>query len=649
MAAHALEPLDRGRRAVAQRTWPEAYAALSDADAAGDLDADDLEILAKSAWWVGRQNEAIEGFERAYARHIELGNRSRAAFMALTLRRLNVAKLAASVAQGWLTRAETLLADEPESAAHGYLELARGSAPWGGGEFDDALAHMRRGVEIAARVGDADLHAWSTSYSGMVLLEMGRVDEGWRLMEEVSAAAVGGELGPYTTGAAFCNVISACRDLADYRRASEWAEAAKRWCERESIAGFPGVCRVHRSEVLRLLGSWTEADSELRTATRELEEFSPMHAGSAFHELGEVRLRKGDLAGAEEAFDRAQELGHDPQPGRALLLLRLGRVETAAASIRGSLEDVEWHRLTRARLLPAQAEIAWRAGDAALAEAAALELDEIAGTIGTDAIRANAEWAHGLAELAAGSSGASRRFRRARQLWQAVDTPYETGRAAMLLAASLAAEGDREGAAIELGAARSLFSRLGAARDVREADELLATLGPAVAAPLEATHRAFLFTDITGSTALLEAIGDEAWTDLRRWHDEELRRCIGAHGGEEVDHTGDGFFVSFDDPGSAIACAQEIQRQLAQHRREHGFAPQVRIGVHAADASRSGGTYTGMGVHVAARIGALAHGGEILASAVTVDALGGVEAGDRRAASLKGVSEPVEVVSVRWR
>jgi class 3 adenylate cyclase len=219
----------------------------------------------------------------------------------------------------------------------------------------------------------------------------------------------------------------------------------------------------------------------------------------------------------------------------------------------------------------------------------------------------------------------------------------------MLLAESLAAEGDREGAAIELGAARSLFARLGATRDVRESDELLATLGPAVAAPLETTHRAFLFTDITGSTALLEAIGDEAWTDLRRWHDEELRRCIGAHGGEEVDHTGDGFFVAFDDPGSAIECAQEIQRQLAQHRREHGFAPQVRIGVHAADASRSGGTYTGMGVHVAARIGALAQGGEILASSGTVDALGGVEVEDRRAATLKGVSEPVEVVAVRWR
>jgi class 3 adenylate cyclase len=191
-----------------------------------------------------------------------------------------------------------------------------------------------------------------------------------------------------------------------------------------------------------------------------------------------------------------------------------------------------------------------------------------------------------------------------------------------------------------------VFARLGAVPDTREAEQRLTTLGGATP---EAVGRTFLFTDITGSTVLLEAIGDEAWTDLRRWHDEELRRCIAMHGGEEVDHTGDGFFVAFDAPAPAIACAQEIQRHLAQHRREHGFAPHVRIGVHAAEATPAGHSYTGMGVHVAARIGALAGGGEILASAPTVAGVEGLELGERRPAELKGVSEPVDVVSVGWR
>lgn len=639
--------LESGRRAAERRAWPEAYQALAAADTAGDLDAADLELLAKSAWWVGRQNESIEARERAYAQYMERGDQPRAAFMALTLRRENAAKLAGSVAQGWLTRAERLLADEPESVAHGYLELARGAAPWGRGELEVALAHMQRGLELAHRFADADLHAWAGTYSGMILLDLGRVEEGWALMEEASAAAVGSELGAYTTGAVFCNVIASSRDLADYRRASEWADAAKRWCERQSITGFPGICRVHRGEVLRLLGSWTEAEAELHTATEELFEFNPAHAGAGFHQLGEVRLRMGDDAGAEEVFRQAQELGEDPQPGRALLLLREGKVDAAAASIRGSLQDIEWNRLGRARLLPTQAEIAWRSGDAAVARAVAVELDDIATAYGTDAIRAGAEWAHGLADLTEGRTGASRRFRRARQLWQGVEAPYETARACRLLAEALAAEGDPEAAAIELEAARSLFARLGAAPDTREAEARLATLGPRTV-EAEPAHRTFVFTDIIGSTALLEAIGDEAWTDLRRWHDEELRRCIADHGGEEVDHTGDGFFVAFDDVGSAVACAREIQRRLAAHRREHGFAPQVRIGVHAADASRLE-KYTGMGVHVAARIGALGGAGEIVASASTVEGLEGLALENRRAVELKGVREPVEVFSIGWR
>jgi class 3 adenylate cyclase len=400
---------------------------------------------------------------------------------------------------------------------------------------------------------------------------------------------------------------------------------------------------------MRLLGSWGEADAELRRATEELFEFSPAHAGEAFHELGEVRLRMGDLAGAEESFRQAQEMGADPQPGRALLLLRENKVAAAAASIRRSLEDIERKRLLRARLLPTQAEIAWRQGDASVALAAAAELAELAEDFATDAIRAGTEWAHGLAELAAGGPGASRHFRRARQLWQTIDAPYETARASRLLAEALAAEGDVEGAAIELEAARSLFARLGAEPDTREAEERAASLVPSSGTPSVSARRTFVFTDITGSTALLEAIGDEAWTDLRRWHDEELRRCFGEHGGEEVDHTGDGFFVAFEDPGSAIACAREIQQRLARHRREHGFAPQVRIGVHAAAASQTGRSYTGMGVHAAARIGALAEGGEIVASATTVEPLDDVEAGERRMVPLKGITEPVEVVTVAWR
>ena len=148
---------------------------------------------------------------------------------------------------------------------------------------------------------------------------------------------------------------------------------------------------------------------------------------------------------------------------------------------------------------------------------------------------------------------------------------------------------------------------------------------------------------------MIEAIGDDAWDDLRRWHDQTLRASFVDHGGEEIDHAGDGFFVAFADVTTALASAVEIQRLLAEHRRAHGFAPQVRMGIHATTATHDGSDYTGLGVHTAARISALAGAGEILASAETLAEVPDVAVTERRTAHLKGIAEPVDVIAVEWR
>ena len=153
---------------------------------------------------------------------------------------------------------------------------------------------------------------------------------------------------------------------------------------------------------------------------------------------------------------------------------------------------------------------------------------------------------------------------------------------------------------------------------------------------------------IVGSTVLLEAMGDEAWQSLLSWHDKTLRSLFGANRGEEVTAIGDGFFVAFESPDDALACAVAIQRGLAEHRTSAGFAPQVRIGVHAADATMVGRNFTGKGVHQAARIGALADGGQIVASAETASG-GPFPTTDPRAVSVKGISDPIDVVTVDWR
>jgi class 3 adenylate cyclase len=642
-----VDPLESGREAYGRRAWPEAHRLLQEADREGRLEPGDLEALAKSAWWIGHADESIAAFERAYALHLERGNRSMAAMMALTLRREYGAKLAGSIGQAWLHRAEHLLEGEPEAVAHGYLEIARRELDFDRGDIDGALAHLDRAMEIASRLDDADLPVWVAISRAEVLGTSGRLDEAFGLMEGAAAVAVGGELGPFTTGAVFCAVMSVCRETADYRRGSEWADVSKRWCERQDIAGFPGICRVHRAEFLRLTGAWVDAASEAERASVELQRFHPAAAGGAFHELGEVRLRMGDLEGAEEAFRQARVLGTEPQPGTALLLVARGRTDSAAASIKGSLEEITWHKLARARLLPAQAEIAKALGDLPTAEAAAAELEGIAEEFGTAAIRAAAAHASGLVALLRDDpTEAATRARDARRLWREIDAPYEAAISTVLLAEARTAAGETDAAELELEAARATFERLGATPDVVRTDALLA--GPET--PTGAREvRTFMFTDIVGSTALVEAIGDDAWHDLLRWHDEALRSCFTAGEGEEIHRTGDGFFVAFPDARSALGCAATIQRTLADHRRDHGFAPQVRIGVHAAEATRAGGDYEGAGVHAAARIAALAEGSEVLASVETVQGAGSVADGEPREVSLKGLAKPVWVVAVDWR
>ena len=165
--------------------------------------------------------------------------------------------------------------------------------------------------------------------------------------------------------------------------------------------------------------------------------------------------------------------------------------------------------------------------------------------------------------------------------------------------------------------------------------------------PLRRVLKTFMFTDVVGSTNLVEVLGDEAWDTLLRWHDTTLREVFTAHQGKEISTTGDGFFVSFDSPEQAIAAAIAIQRRLQEHRQQHGFAPQVRIGLHAADANVVGANFRGKGVHEASRIAGVAKGGEIVASVATIG--DGFTTSAPRSEILKGLSEPIEVVTVDWR
>jgi class 3 adenylate cyclase len=641
------EQLEQARSALAGKDWQGAYQVLAVLDRTENLGADELEGLADAAWWTGSMDESIEASTRAYAARLERGEQRAAALNALRLARNH--ELKRSGLQGaWLSRAERLLDEEDDCPERGFLERTRSRLALAAGDFDSAIAHAERTLELGSRFQDRNLMALGLHDKGSALVRQGDSDTGLALIDEATVAALSGELDPHVTGIIYCGVIAASFDVADFARAGNWTEAAKRWCDRQSISGFPGVCRVNRGEIMRLRGSWPEAEEELRTAVAELDEFAPSVAASAFYELGELQLRMGDLAAAEESFRQAHGLGVDPQPGLALLRLANGEVEPARRGLRRALADQPRDRPSRARFLPASVEISLAAGEIEEARFAAEELAEIAQDYGTPALEAHAAAAAGAVALAEEDAEAALRdLRRAIRLYQEVETPYEAAGVRLLVAEAYRLDGDADAAELELRAAQATFDRLGAMRDVRRAAEALGRL--AATGGGERAGRTFLYTDICDSTPLVEAMGDEAWAGLVGWHDRTLRQLFGEHGGEEVDHSGDGFFVAFPDAKRAVECAAAVQRRLAAHRRTNGFAPEVRIGVHAAEASRSAAGYSGKGVHEAARVGELGGPGEIYASLKTARLVDGLAYSEPKTVRLKGISEPIDVVTIDWR
>jgi len=462
--------VERARAALARHDWPAVYALLTAAEAPEPDDAAALEALADAAWWLSKLDECIAARERAYSRFDADGDARGAARMAIHLYSNQTFKGRSAVAGGWLQRARRLLDGLPESIEHGTLLIHEAEVANSVGDLELALEKAERAVEIGRRLQDLDLEADGLQCSGRLLIALGRPADGLALFDEAMLSAVEGRLGPFATGKVYCSLISACDELGDFQRAAEWTEVGRQWAENHPFAVFPGLCRVHRAEVLRLRGDWAEAEEEARRAYAELCDVNVFNAGAAFYEIGEIRRRLGDFDAAEEAYRRADELGREPQPGFAFLRLAQGKIDAAASSISTALAELTWDRLARAKLLPAQVEIAVAGGNLPAARVAADELEEIARAYGTPWLRAVADLARGRLDLIAGNSeAASGALRRALHHWQALDLPYEVASTRVLLGSACRSVGDEESAAASFDAAAAIFERLGAEADATRA------------------------------------------------------------------------------------------------------------------------------------------------------------------------------------
>jgi DNA-binding CsgD family transcriptional regulator len=453
------------RAAFARQSWNEVYTLLS--DAGEELDAEQLEMLAEAANLIGRDQDCIRALERAHIAHLRAGRADQAALTACRAAMALLLRAEMAQAGGWMHRAERIVgelgADEPV-AARGWLLIPDALGAITSGDADAARALADRMVAIATEVDDHDLLAFGQLSAAQAALVAGDIAQSMRLFDEVMVGVTMGDVSPIPAGIIYCAVVDGCVEACDVRRAAEWTEALRRWCEGQpDLVPYRGQCLVHRSQVLLAHGSWPDAADEAERACRHLAD--PVHPalGLAHYQQGEVHRVRGQLDAAAEAYRAASRHGHDPVPGLALLRLAQGDVSGAARAARRMLDEHP-EGTARSRLLSAAVEVLLAAGDAAAAGELAEEMASFASATGVEMLLASSAYAKGTVLVARGEpTAAIAPLRAACKAWRELQMPYELARARAALAAAYRAAGDDDAADLELDGARATFESLGAA------------------------------------------------------------------------------------------------------------------------------------------------------------------------------------------
>jgi tetratricopeptide (TPR) repeat protein len=465
-----ITPLERAREAAARGDWRQAYDLLARADAATGLSGSDLELLAMSAYAAGHVDVTIDAWERLHADAVRGGNPLAAAGAAarVALHLLFDTALVAPI-RGWASRAERLLEGQGDTTVHAWVAVVRSYERLLSGDFARARQWARRAIEVGT-IHEPTAAALGRVAHARALILQGDVPSGIDLLNEAAVAAVSGEIDPLSTGVVYCEVVCAFQAIAQYDLAEQWTQAMERWRQGQPVGSMHGRCRLHRAEILRLRGACGEAEREALAACDELRPYLRREFGWPLTELGRIRLRRGDLAGAEAAFVQAQEAGWDPQPGLGMVRLAQGDVPLAMALIQEALDhplSVPSKELPpntdlrRAPLLDAYVEVAIAAGEVSRAESAAEELTRIGDAFKSAALSAAARVARGRVRLAL-NDGASAAgfFEAAAHQWSEIAAPYESAAARMLLGQALTAAGHGARGNAETAAARAMFDRL---------------------------------------------------------------------------------------------------------------------------------------------------------------------------------------------
>ena len=471
--------------AFARQSWREVYTLLS--DAGEDLDAEQLEMLAVAANLIGRDQDCVRAWERAHLDHLRAGRGDRAALSACWAAVVLLLRGEVAQADGWMTRAERIVEEfdtDVPVAARGMLLIPAAIGALQNGDAETAHHLADQMVAIARAVDDHDLLAFGRLSAAQAALVAGDIASSMRMFDEVMVSVTLGDVSPIPAGIIYCAVVEGCVEAGDLRRAAEWTEALRRWCDSQpDLVPFRGQCMVHRSQVLLARGSWTDAAEEAERACLRLAD--PYHPalGLAHYQRGELHRLRGELDAAADAYREASRHGHDPVPGFALLRLAAGDVAGAARAARRALDEYG-SGPARSGLLAAAIEVQLMADDIAGARELAEELASLAAVMGMEVLRASADYSRGTVLLVSGdASGSIAALRAACMAWRDLQLPYDVARARFQLGLAYRAVGDEDAAEFELDGARVTFESLGASVDLARIES------PAPAEPPVLTER----------------------------------------------------------------------------------------------------------------------------------------------------------------
>lgn len=495
--------LSRAREFHRQSRWAEACEEFAAADQQEPLAVDDLEAFAEAVQVLGRGEDAVRLLRRTYQARVEAGEIDRAVTSAFWLWQLLIINAEFARANGWVSQVRRLLQerlaqtdlaaddlrpkDLPARPDHplpmddtAWFLVADAYSLIAAADYDAAAQLLARAAEIGSRHRQADLVAFATCVWGRALIKSGRIMEGLSRLDEAMLLVIDRDTSPRATSLLYCSAIATCHEAREFARVREWTLALGAWLESLPQLGgaYFGNCRIYRSHLMRLRGSWREAVNEVALVCEDLSGgYGQLVASHAFYQLGEMYRLLGNPE-AEEAYRRAGELGAPTQPGLALLRLAQDDIDTAMIGIRRALTETKG-RLERLDLLSAGVSIMLAAGDVDAARAAVTEMAQIAEVYHTAALQAEVAAARGAVALAEGdAASALPLLRSAARWWREVEAPHTVATLSVLIGLACRSMGDEEAAQLELGSARDTFTRLGARPDLRRVEELLKPAQP---------------------------------------------------------------------------------------------------------------------------------------------------------------------------